>query len=684
MVAHPDSPAVIPDVALTARVLEGKQVSVQAYGDVAKLDQYEVSGARAGRPPIPCRNPLLTLKTLPGVWSVNDQSGKFQVRGGSYDDNLIVINGVEIEQPHLVRKGVMENPSLINPYLVDAIKLRTGAYPVTYGDRLASVLDVTYRKNDSQQWSGQVNVSMVEAGVALFSPESETFNFSTSVRRIDYGHIYKSQHRQGEYNPDFYDWQSLFSWNLSDRHKFSGYAALARSRYRSEPSSVKAVPGFPEAPQYSIHESGQERFDHNTGVLGIQWNADWTKSWSTLVKSSIVVQNEREDTQLYTQIIPLDDEELPDSALTLDGRRESYDNAFTHRQVHVHMRTRFQTPLQQLIFGVEGQWLNQDLDADEAVSGNYQLPGDAVGPVQQDILWNTSGTACFLQYQRDLSALFKINAGARLFRYAFNKETVFMPRLGCRYRVTDHTETAFHIGRYAQPPLYREIQHVPLQDRPALKAQKAWQSTLSLRQTLPNRHYVQMEVYYKTMSDLISYDTYDVRTLYSGQNDAKGYAYGLDAMLFGEFVPDCINWISYGYLIAKEDLIYDSEGWVNRPSAQTHTLSFNLQDKMERFPGSRMHLRILLGSGSYYTIYYSKDDEILTSARNAGRLPLYQRFDLGLTQRFTWKGFKFTFKEEVLNMFDHTNVLSASWFENTLVKTYLSGINYNVGVRVEF
>jgi len=174
------------------------------------------------------------------------------------------------------------------------------------------------------------------------------------------------------------------------------------------------------------------------------------------------------------------------------------------------------------------------------------------------------------------------------------------------------------------------------------------------------------------LRDLISYDINDVRVMYSGENDATGFAYGIDAYLHGEFVPGTENWISYSFLISKEKLLDSNKGYVSRPSERRHQLGIYMEDQMIRFPSSKCHLRIIYGSG--YPIKNGTD-----------RLPMYARFDLGLTQKLKWGNHAvFIFREEVLNFFDHVNVLGYSELFGIEVTHYLSGRIFNIGFRIEF
>ena len=244
-------------------------------------------------------------------------------------------------------------------------------------------------------------------------------------------------------------------------------------------------------------------------------------------------------------------------------------------------------------------------------------------------------------------------------------------------------------GRYSQPPLYKEFRSRGGEQSSNLKAQKSTQFTVGLEHKKNENLSFRVEAYYKRLHDLISYDLMDVRIVYSGMNDAVGYVYGLETHLRGEFIPDCIAWLSYSYVVARENLKNDNEGWVPRPSDQRHLFAAALQDKMDRFPGSRLHIRILFGSGYPYTYRYVKtndngESEVVLGKRNSSTTRFYRRFDIGFTQKFKLGNISVTLKEEILNLFNMYNVMGYSWISGAKVEHGLSKRTYNIGISAQF
>ena len=326
-------------------------------------------------------------------------------------------------------------------------------------------------------------------------------------------------------------------------------------------------------------------------------------------------------------------------------------------------------------------------DVFESVQGMYRLPTDPVEPLRRAADYCITGYSAFFQDQWQPFSACRMQLGVKYSKYSLNRESLLLPRLGLYLMPWEGFEVALNLGRYAQAPFYKELRHTAPEDRRFVKAQKADQVTLGLQKQWKHRGLsLKIEAFYRDYSDLISYDVYDVRTVYSGMNDARGFAYGYDMHFRGQWTEDCMSWISYSYLIARENITGDGLGWLPRPSDQRHTLSFKLEDKMPNYPGSRIHIRLLLGSGTPYTLFFSQLDEngiyqMSQGKRNAQRLHHYERFDVGLSQRITIAGAQVTFREEVLNLFNKRNEMGFSWFGNKFIPHYLSGRTFQLGAQ---
>lgn len=267
---------------------------------------------------------------------------------------------------------------------------------------------------------------------------------------------------------------------------------------------------------------------------------------------------------------------------------------------------------------------------------------------------------------------------------------MFLPRFQLLYRLPQNSEISLAAGFYAQPPIHKEFQFRNGPDS-GLLSQKSLQFTLGFQRLLRDGLAFKVEAYFKKYRDLISYDLKDVQIRYSGENDSRGYAYGLDAFLKGSIIPGTQNWISYSYLVAREDLYDDPVGYVPRSSDRRHQFSLYNEDKMASIPWSKLFVRFVFGTGFPFTYNRwildetSNSYQLVQGMRNGGRLPFYGRVDLGFSQEFTL-GVRVQLKlrEELLNLWDRRNTLGYDLAFNELVVHHMSGRIVNLGLRVEF
>ena len=683
-------------IILVPQAVQGQTVTITAQGEQSKTGKYEVPVQSIRDIPSPLPDALLAVKMLPGVFSQNDQSNQYSVRGGSYDDNLILLNGIELFQPQLTRKAVAENPSPLNPALIQSMELLTGSAPVSLGDKTASVLTVAYR-DSAEQVGGSAKATTVALEAALEGPigkKGRHGHWMASARHIDYGYVFGGLRTEGQYNPRFTDLQAQLTLKPVQGQTLQLYGFAADSRYHALPTAENAQwDPIAQLIFYDFYLDGHETFDYETQAARASWFSNWTASLESAVEATYYTQKEHEDTFLrYSTTAPLPDsmDTEIDSTLTwLLDRQETFRNKLDLETFGLFASTTLRLGSHRLRAGAEYKRVRFDDDRYEAVEGEALLITDPVTPVQRLARYTVINHAAFLEHRWQLSPLVSMTWGLRAFHTLLNDETVFLPRWRLDWTLSERTDIALSAGRYAQPPMYKELLNTEAADRASVKSQKSLQAGFSIKHTWDPDFTFKAELFAKKMSDLISYDLWDVQAVYSGKNDAKGFAYGVDAQLSGPFIPDCASWLSYQYLVAREDLAGDGQGYVPRPADQRHTLALNFQDKMVRFPGSRLHVRLILGSGTYFTYRYRMQDEegnyyLKDGPRNKYKLPYYQRFDIGFTQRFKWKGVAFTCREEVLNLFNRRNTLGYTWFAHQLMKRYLGGRVFNIGLEASF
>lgn len=688
----PDEKSVTLNVALTQSVIPGSEVSITAQSLEPRIARFDLPPAKLITIANPLPDALISLKTLPGVSSGNDQSTFYNVRGGNYDENLIYLNGVEIYQPILVRKGIAENPSLVNPYLIQSINLRTGAFPVKYGDKLSSVLDISYRNGNSRRVAGLLGISSISGNLALEGLLGKKATWILGLRKVNYGYLFDALQTKGSYTPDFKDIQLGFTWQMNSRSQLQLFGLFGDSQFKSKPESWGSTSTGTDITNLTV--SGYETFRYETGALGIRFNTQLSEKIQAELGISSFNQWEKENTRVeYTILSTRSDSTYqqrdPLSISQPDGF-ESYQTKLNTSLNLLFFRSTFKlTHNTQIDFGIELNRYNfkdrlhqrtENLSTFEIFQPSRTDSSDVIKSV---------GISAYAEYFGQPASFVSLTTGVRFTTFDFNNERLFMPRFNVVFHLGENTDLLMAAGRYTQPPLYKEFRSTGKERSSDLKAQKSDQFTLGLERRWAENMSLRIEAYYKRLRDLISYDLWDVRLVYSGRNDAIGYVYGMDAHLRGDFIPDCLAWLSYSYMVAREDLDDDDECWVPRPSDQRHVFAAALQDKMVRFPGSRLHIRILYASGYHYTyrtvITNEAGEEVVVfSKRNAFTTPFYRRFDIGFTQQFRLKNFNITLREEILNLFDMYNVLGYSWISGAKLEQGLSRRTYNIGLQVEF
>ena len=637
----------------------------------------------------PLPDVLLILKTLPGVASLNDQSTLYNVRGGNFDENLIYINGVEIYQPQLVRKGIMENPSLVNPNLLEVINFQTGVFPVSYGDKLSSVLDLQYRQKFDRKYFAKADVSAIGANATIGLRLLNNSWLQIATRKISYGYIFKSLETKGDYTPVFRDLQGLFHLSPSDKLELTFFGLKASSKFNASSEKSTNISFFNGI--FDFQFGGSEVFTYQTGLLSMVLNYKPGNAFSLKWMNSYFGQKEEENTFLSTRLIHR----------SLESSEEA--EAFRHEIIKNYLDARFYksyasfewiiSPSMLINAGVEMKYFSTQDSLSSSYREESELDGIDITTSEKHVkkLSTRHGSILgrFIQTNIKASNKLALQFGLRWIKSSLNHEQLFLPRVQFLYRLSKISKLVFAVGRYAQPPIYKEFQFRE-EDDSGLLAQKATQFTLGLERILKNDLSFKLEVYYKRYSDLISYDLKDVQIKYSGVNDAVGYAYGLEVFLRGSFIPDTENWISYSYLVAREDLLHDQVGYVPRASDRRHQFAFYGEDRMERFPWSKLFVRFIFGTGYPYTSnsWVLNNDktkyQLKQNKRNSSRLPLYYRFDFGFSQEIRLgENIHIFLREEILNLHDKKNILGYDLAFNKLVVHHLSGRIFNFGLRLE-
>ncbi len=662
------------------------------------------------------------IQTMAGVASSNEMSSQYSVRGGSYDENSVYINGVEVYRPQLVSSGQQEGLSVINPDMVGAIGFSTGGYDARYGDRMSSVLDITYR--EPQQAEGAVSLSLMGASAAL-GTGSRRFNQLHGVRYKRTNSLLSTLDTRGEYDPAFFDYQVSLNWRLADRWKASLLGNISISNYKFSPVSRRTAFGTAtDAKQFKVYFDGGEkdRFETYFGALSLTYNHSRSKSLTLLASGYLTNELVAYDIQ---------GEYWLDQAGTTGGSNGSaIGGELGVGRYHEHARNRLKMSVislaanghlglghHNIMYGVSFNHENvydRTREWEKRDSAGYSLPAgqDKLHMIYSLTSRQDFGSNRFAAYVQDAFRLntdagyWVINGGIRLSYWDFNREFLVSPRANIAFipAVNNSWTLRAAAGLYYQSPFYKEYRLAVADEynnsvitlNHNIKSQQSIHFILGADYTFRafNRPFkLSAETYYKKLNNLIPYEIDNLKLVYAGENLTNGYTMGLDMKLFGQFVPGTDSWISFS--VMKTDELLNGVH-VPRPTDRRYNLALFFTDYFPRWPRLKFSLRGILNDGLPVTAPRGSRD------KGYFRMPPYRRVDIGLSyglvlpaaQGQPRNGLQRIIKEawlglDVFNLLDIANVSSYYWVTDVnnmqyAVPNYLTRRQFNVRLSINF
>lgn len=657
------------------------------------------------------------LTTMAGVTGSNEMSSQYSVRGGSYDENSVYINGIEVYRPLLVSSGQQEGLSVINPDLVGAIGFSTGGYPAEYGDKMSSVLDITYREPES--FEGSASASLMGATLSV-GQGSKKFSQLHGIRYKRNSSLLSSMDTKGEYDPTFFDYQTNLTYRINRKLKVSLLGNIALNHYKFTPQNRTTTFGTSmDAKQFTVFFDGHEkdRFESYFGALSLNYRL--SRSTNLQLLGSGYLTNE-------LVAYDISGEYWLDEAGTSDVGGELGVGRY-----HEHARNRLkasvlslalkgETAINQrhtLTYGLSMQGekiMDRSREWELRDSAGFSLPSDGINlrmvynlASNQDL--SSTRIAAFAQdaWKINTAAGFlTLNAGVRMSYWSFNKEFLVSPRvtLGFIPEKSPSWALRFATGLYYQSPFYKEYR-MPVSDADGnqtillnkdIKSQRSFHLIAGTDYTFRalNRPFkLSGEIYYKALSDLVPYEIDNLKIVYSGLNESSGYAAGIDLKLFGQFVPGSDSWVSFSLMKTSETLHGVK---VPRPTDRSYSLGLFFTDYFPKFPKLKFALRGILMDGLPSTAPRSTRD------KGYFRMPPYKRVDIGLSYALlsplkegeSRGGFGRFLKSvwlgvDVFNLLDITNVASYYWVTDVndiqyAVPNYLTRRQFNVRLTVDF
>lgn len=664
------------------------------------------------------------LKTLAGVNSNNELSTQYSVRGGNYDENLVYVNEIEIYRPFLIRSGQQEGLSFTNTDLIQNVSFSAGGFQAKYGDKLSSVLDITYRTPN--HFSAAFEASLLGGSLAVDAvSKNKKWTSVTGVRYRNNSLLVNSQDTQTNYTPSFVDVQTNVNYKASAKWQWSFLGNISQNKYDYQPLVRKTRFGTIDNPMVlNVFYEGQEKDKYNTYFGALKTTYQVSDKLTLKFIGSAYHTLEQEHFDILAQYL------LTDNATTIGS--DSYDVSYAngigtqlnHARndldaliVNTEIKGFYDWRKSNLEFGVKytresirdrvvewevidsaGFSINPpilDFSRDDQPGTSYTGP---LAPYRSVFVTNFNTINRFSAYVQwnaktnlDNAELW-YTAGMRMQNWGVsgtntsgNSQTVFSPRAQLALKPNWEKEMIFRIsgGYYYQPPFYRELRDASGAVQDNVKAQQ------SVQVVLGNEYSFKMwqrpfklvsELYYKSLSDVNTYTIDNVRIRYAATNDAKAYAQGLDLRLNGEFVSGTESWFSFGYLKTEENS--NNRGYIARPTDQRLKFGVLFQDYMPAIPSMKLYLNLVYntglpgGSPSYADAYQYQN-----------RLNDYRRVDVGFSKvlidansktRKNWLG---GFKElaiglEIFNLFNNQNAITNTWVRDVYSKNEYAVPNY--------
>ena len=666
------------------------------------------------------------IKTLPGYNSNNELSTQYAVRGGNYDENLVYVNDIEIYRPFLIRSGQQEGLSFTNTDLVQNVDASAGGFQAKYGDKLSSVLDITYRT--PKQFAAAAEASFLGGSLAVdLASKDQKWTAITGVRYRDNSLLVNSQETQTNFRPTFADVQTNVVYNASTKWQWSFLGNISQNRYNYEPLTRQTNFGTIDEPiALQIFYEGQEkdRYDTYFGAIKSTFMASENFTMKFIASAYHTLEQEYFDIFgayfLGSVDATVGGENAGDVkfnraiATQLNHARNDLDALIVNAEVKgfhtLKNNNEIEWGFKYTREDIRDRVVEWEVIDSAGFSINppiFEVPRDQpynpyVGPLvpYQNVramnYTNIDRFSGYVQWNRKSKMGNHdvwFNAGVRAHNWAVKgdgidgkNQTTISPRAQFAIKPDWDKDMVFRLsgGLYHQPPSYRELRDSMGLVQPNVKAQQSFHIVLSNDYSfkLWERPFkLVSEAYYKSLSDVNSYTLENVRIRYRANNDAEAYAYGLDMRLNGEFVPGTESWLSFGYLKTEENI--DNRGFIARPTDQRLKFGILFQDYMPNIPNVKVYLNLVYNTG-----LPGGSPSYADSYEYQSRLRDYRRADVGFSYVLTennkdrpdshWlKKFKdLSIGLEIFNLFDNQNAITNTWVRDLYTKNQYGIPNY--------
>ena len=647
-----------------------------------------------------------------GVSSHNELSSQYNVRGGSFDENSVYINNVEIYRPLLIRSGQQEGLSIINPDMVESIGFSSGGFEAKYGDKMSSALDITYRRPTRSELSASLSLL---GGTAFAAVGNKRLSMSHAVRYKTNRYLLGSLETKGEYRPNYLDYQTFISYRPDSLWTIDFLGNISENHYNFLPTDRETSFGTMEdVKSFKVYFDGQEKDVFRTffGSLAVSRLLGSKLQTKISLLASAFYSKEQERYDIQGQYW-LDDTQTSEN-LGVGTYMEHARNYLTSKVASVKMMVNHKSRKHD----IEGALTMKFEDIKEKASeyemrdsSGYSIPHN---PDRLDLIYtlrssnhiNTTRLEGYLQdtyrfaSHGERQSFFTLNYGLRFSHWSFSGETTVSPRASIAMVPAFNNDVTFRFstGLYYQAPFFKELRDTVTTDgvtravlNNKIKSQQSihFVGAFDYRFKMKDRPYkFSAEAYYKLMHNLIPYNVNNVKITYYGGNQCDGYAAGLDLKLYGEFVPGTDSWVTFSLMSTKQKM---NGKWVPMPTDQRYAVNVHFTDY---FPGTekwKMTLRLAIADGLPFGAPHSGLEH------QDFRAPAYKRADIGMSYCLYERGSHGSSKSAIknawigidcLNLFGINNVNSYYWVTDVTnqqyaVPNYLTGRQINLKLSLK-
>ncbi|MDR6782580.1 hypothetical protein ABIE26_000932 [Pedobacter africanus] len=644
------------------------------------------------------------LKTLPGVSPNNELSAQYSVRGGNFDENLLYVNDIEVNRPILVRNAQQEGLSFVNPDLLSSAKFSAGGFEARYGDKLSSVLDVKYERPDSSS-------AVLSAGLLGLSFGSKIVNRKSyllaGIRYKNNTGLLGSQDNKGVYTPNFTDVQMVYGHEFSPRLSLSLLGSFNSGTFKLIPENRETVFGTATARmRLNIDYEGEEKDNYQTagGAATLKFipKPNYVLKWI----NSFFQSEEKEQIDLTGwYLFDTGNAGVQNRAI---GAYISYAaNRLSSRSFSSEFKADQTFQNHTFSWGLRFETKNYSDNLNEYSlidSAGYLQDAETHNFYQDNRVFvqNKLGIRYYTAYLQDsyrLSGNTDLQLGVRGSYNDLSEQFLLSPRLLLAYRPANNRKIfRFTAGLYQQAPDYRSIRGFDGTLNLQQKAQRSYNTSAGLDyafDALGTRLKFSSELYFKYHDRLIPYLMDNVRVKYLAREEARGYTYGADFNIGGEFVKDLLSYFRLSFMKSAQDIRNDGKGYLKRPADQRVNFSAYFQDRLLNSPAYKVHLSLLYGSR------LPVGSPLMQSYSDSFHIPAYKRVDIGFSKDFLddfsekkagllEKYFSsFTAYVEVFNLLNINNTVSYLWLKDLdnvqyAVPNYLTGRRLNVKLVIKF